>query len=99
MECEVTRDVIVAESEFVAAQRERRQMTAPNDIFGSRIIEQVLYSHVVFGENQFLRARVPDGQRPIADELSEALRAPLFECCRDDGDIGANIRRIAANLA
>src|SRR5215472_2553687 len=75
-------------------QNERVEDRAPGDLFLVEHEIKVLGSEGISGEQESAVMWIADRQRPVANELGEAIMSPVFESCRNNGDVrGRRIQR------
>ena len=78
-------DVLFVERERLAGEEnERIEDGAPGDLVIVDRIVEMARADGIFGEDQRARLGVPDRESPVADELGEAIGAPVFVGGGDD---------------
>src|SRR5437867_568982 len=82
-------DILLANLEsFAPIQDKRIEDRAPREMILVNRVKKKASTDRIFGKQHSLFARIPNGQRPIPNELGEALLAPLFISRRDNSHIG-----------
>jgi hypothetical protein len=85
---EPTGDVFFVESEgFTRKPDEWIENRAPSNLLVVEKVVKMARANGVFGEQHRALARIPDGQCPIPDQFSQAVRAPLFIRRGDNGNV------------
>src|SRR6266478_7324730 len=81
-------DVFFAEREcFSCEQYKWIEDGAPGDLAVVERVVEMARADGVFGEDQRARARLPEGESPVANEHRQAIAAPVSVSRRDDLDI------------
>ena len=93
-------DVLFAERKgFASEKNEGIKDRAPCDLFVVEGIVEMARADGVFGEDQRARVRIPDRQRPVANQHGEALLPPIFISGGGDLEVGGTRDHKIAQLA